>query len=218
MPSTATLREGAIINKSARESFGQLRDRAEVIQVTVIFARQYRMQCVMKVVVPLRVKAVATCFTRRDDSRQVEIAFRDHQEIPPDRSFEIANLNANLLQEMNRRSIENRVDRIEPQTVDAIVAQPHQRIVAEKLPDLVAVPVVEVDGVAPRRAIAIGKVRAEFAEITALRTQVIVNDVQNDAEIMSVRRIDESLHPVGPAVRMMRRVEIDTVVAPSTRS
>ena len=84
-------------------------------------------------------------------------------------------------------------------------------------PDLVAVPVVEIDRIAPRRAIAICKVGAKVAKIIALRTQMIVNNIQNNAETKSVRRIDESLHPVGAAVRMMRRVEIDAVVSPSAR-
>src|ERR1700691_3196919 len=107
---------------------------------------------------------------------------------------------------------------IQSQPVDSIIAQPHQRVVAKKSANLVAVSIVEVKRLAPWRAISIGKVRTEFAKVVPLRTQVIVNDVENDAEAVPVRRIDEALHRVGSAVRMMRCEQIDAVVAPSART
>ncbi len=123
-----------------------------------------------------------------------------------------------MLEKRNRRRIENGVDCVQTKPIDAIVAQPHQRVVAKESPDLVAVLVVEINRVAPGRAIVVGKVGTEFGDIAALGTQVIVNHVENDAEAMPVRRIDEALHRVGAAIRMMRCVKIDAVITPSART
>src|SRR5579862_4323547 len=110
------------------------------------------------------------------------------------------NLDAELLEKRNRGGVEDCVDRVQAQTVDAIVAQPHQCVVAKESADLVAVPIVEINRVAPWRVIPVSKVGTEFREIVPFRTEVIVNDVENNGEAVPMRRIDETLHRVGTAV------------------
>ena len=191
MRTPATFRIDTVIHESASKSFRQVRDRAEIGQVASTLASQDRMQRVMKIVIPLRIKTIATCFSRRYDSRIVEIAFRYHDEMAANDCFQLADRGAQLLEKVNRRRVEDRMDRVDTQSVHAIVAEPHQRVVAEKSPDFVAIRIVEVNRIAPWRAIAICKVRTELREIISLRPQVIVNDVENNAELMTVRRIDE---------------------------
>src|SRR5258708_38072257 len=67
MAAAATLRINAVVNEPARKTFRELRDRSEIAKVTGRLARQDGVQRVMKIVVPLRVQAVAACLARRDD-------------------------------------------------------------------------------------------------------------------------------------------------------
>src|SRR5262249_60079555 len=78
---------------------------------------------------------------------------------------------------------------------------------------------VKVDGGAPRTLMAIAEVsRAERREALAVRAEMVVDDVEDDAETVQVRGIDQPAEIVGRAVMMRRREQIDAVVAPVARS
>src|SRR5258708_2563775 len=98
----ATLRICAVVDEAAPKALRDLRDRTEVTQVAGRLAGEDGVERVMKIVVPLRVQSIATRFARRDDSRLVEIAFRDHHEVAPQLSFELIDLRAELLEKVNR--------------------------------------------------------------------------------------------------------------------
>ena len=55
----------------------------------------------------------------------------------------------------------NRMHRIDPQSIEMIIAQPHERVVAEEAAHFVAATFVEINGVAPRRCISMRQVVAE---------------------------------------------------------
>src|SRR5437763_913171 len=81
-----------------------------------------------------------------------------------------------------RARVVDRVHRVEAQAVDVIVADPAARAVDDPVAHLVAVGSVEVDGRSPRRPVAVGEVRAEVGQVVPLRTDVVVDDVEHDAE------------------------------------
>ena len=55
----------------------------------------------------------------------------------------------------------------------------------------------------------------ELAEIIARRAEMVVNDVENHAQAMLMRRIDEAAKIVGRAIQPRRREQIDAVVTPA---
>src|SRR5258707_10874269 len=102
MRPSPTLRIFTVVNEAAAKAFRELRDRSEIGQVASRLARQDGVQRVMKIVVPLRIETIASSFARRDDSRLVEIAFRDHDQMAPHFGFELIDLCAELLEKVNR--------------------------------------------------------------------------------------------------------------------
>ena len=79
--------------------------------------------------------------------------------------------------------------------------------------------VVEVDRVAPFVLVAGGEIRpGELREVVAVRTEMVVDDVQNHAQAEVMRAIDEPTQVVRGAVQMARREQIDAVVAPAETS
>ena len=61
-----------------------------------------------------------------------------------------------LLQEVGRRGVDERMHGVETEAIEMIVAQPHDGVVAEEPAHLVAAGRVEIDGVSPGRVVAIG--------------------------------------------------------------
>src|SRR5437588_7988965 len=60
------------------------------------------------------------------------------------------------------------------------------------------------------------EVRAELGEEVARRPKVVVDDIEDDRQLSPMASIDESLHRVRPAIRMMRREQVHAVIAPAT--
>ena len=65
------------------------------------------MQRVMKIVVPLRVHTVAARLERGDHARPIEVAFRDHDQMAPTSASSSLYLRRELLEKVNRGSVEN---------------------------------------------------------------------------------------------------------------
>ena len=78
-----------------------------------------------------------------------------------------------------------------------------------------AASVFEVDGVAPGRVVGAGEVRAEFSEVVAVGSEVVVDDVEEDGEAALMSGVDEALESIGRAVGLVRGEEVDAVVAPA---
>jgi len=58
----------------------------------------------------------------------------------------------------------------------------------------------------------------ELAQIVALRAEVVVDDVQEDAEAVGVGGVDQPAQAAGTAVGRLRRVEMGAVVPPVARA
>src|SRR5579875_1664113 len=123
---------------------------------------------------------------------------------------------AELLQKVGRRAVEDRVHRIQSQSVEVIIPQPHQRVIDEKPSYFVAERTVKIQGLAPRYRVTVCEIRPELFEIVAMRAYVVVDHVQQNGERSLMAGVYESFKTLRPAISMMRSVNIYTVVAPVT--
>ena len=73
----------------------------------------------------------------------------------------------------------DRLDGIEPQSIDVILANPVQRILDDVAPDLLTALIVVVDRVTPYGVVAVSKIWTELAEVIAFRSDVVVHDIQH---------------------------------------
>ena len=88
--------------------------------------------------------------------------------------------------------------RIEAQPVDAVVADPHLRVLERPLANgRLGI----VDRVAPERLVPVGEVGPERAQRLVPRPDVVVDDVEYDAQAFAVSGLDEAEETLRPAVR-----------------
>ena len=93
--------------------------------------------------------------------------------------------------------VEDRVHRVEPQPVDVVVAHPQLGVLDRPLAHAA---LRVVDRVAPERVVAVGEVRPERGDRLGAGADVVVDDVEDDAEALRVRRVDEPREAVRAAV------------------
>ena len=75
---------------------------------------------------------------------------------------------------------------------------------------------VKVDGFAPVGGITVGKIFwGELHEVVPVRSEVVVDHIEDHSEPQCVRLIDETATSVGGAVELCWRKEIDTIIAPA---
>src|SRR5436190_14744617 len=100
--------------------------------------------------------------------------------------------------------------RVEPQPVEAIVAQPVKGILDDKGADLRD---PKIDGAAPRRRGGGKELRRITAEVIPLRAKMIVDDVEKDHQVALMRGVDQSLEILRPPIRAIGGKEKNAVVA-----
>ncbi len=105
--------------------------------------------------------------------------------------------------------------RVDAQPVAVIVTQPHQGIVDEKTPDEFTALAIKVDSLAPRRIKQPMKIRGEFSEVVSFRPEMVVNHIQDDAQLALMACVDQLFESFRSAVAVVRRVQIDTVITPT---
>ena len=107
----------------------------------------------------------------------------------------------------------NRVHGVEAEAVDPVVAHPQLRVLERPLANAL---LRVVERVAPRRlAEPLGEVRPERAQRLVAGADVVVDDVEDHAEPLSMRGVDELRQPRRPAVGLQRREGVEPVVAPA---
>jgi hypothetical protein len=91
------------------------------------------------------------------------------------------------------------MDGVEPQAVEVEVPDPPLRALQDPLADGVAPLVVVVERLAPEGVVPVGEVGpVRLDGLDAGRPEMVVDDVQHDAQPASVRGVDEALEPSGP--------------------
>src|SRR5262245_47655890 len=117
---------------------------------------------------------------------------------------------------MLRRLVEDLLRRVEAQAVEMKLVDPVAGVADEELAHRTRVLAVEVQGFAPVVAVAVAYVRRrECPQVVADRSEVVIDDIEDDADAGRVRGVDEPAEIVGLAVEMRGRVEIDAVITPT---
>ncbi len=96
-----------------------------------------------------------------------------------------------------------------------VAAHPVARVFEDEGTHAFATSAVVVERAPPGGAIAVGRVRCELAEVSALRAEVVVDDVEEHGEPRAVARGHEFLQAARPAVARLHGIGIDAVVAPA---
>ena len=123
-------------------------------------------------------------------------------------------LGREFLQEVQGPVVFQRVHRVQPQPVEVVIAEPHQRVADKKRAYLVRAGLVQVHRGTPGRHVRLGEVRPEVAQPVA-DADVVVHHVEQDGQAALVTGVDEPLQPVGAAVGLVHRPQVDPVVAPA---
>ena len=157
---------------------GHVFQRAEIFVISVLLAGKDRMERMVDVIAPLSIETIAAHLRRANDPRIVQVALGDKNKMPPEMCFQINNFGRQLFQKRNGRSVDDCVHGIQAQSVDVIVAEPHDCVVAKKAAHFVAVGPVEIKCRTPRRRVTIGKIRTKLRKIVAAWAQMVVDDVE----------------------------------------
>jgi hypothetical protein len=110
----------AVINESIPQRLAQVGEAAEVGEIALPGPGQDREQCMMEVVVLLRVQSVAAGLDRIDDTRVIEVALGDYVRAAPEASGDGVKVFFEFPQDMSRAEIENSMNCVKAQCIDVI--------------------------------------------------------------------------------------------------
>src|SRR5580704_6618346 len=102
---------------------------------------------------------------------------------------------AKFFQEGSRGGIHNRVDGVEAKCIDVKVRDPFQRILDEISADLIALCVIEINGLSPRRLVQVGKIRSEISQVITLWTKMVVDDIEHYRDFQFMASVDQRFQP-----------------------
>ena len=176
--------------------------------VALRLARQQHVGRVVEVVVPLTVveggEAIVVALVQAGD-----VSCILGRQVPPPREATVGlrftHRAGDILDDVPTRCVLDRVDRIEPQSVDPVLTQPEQRVVDHEIAHGLA---VVRDGRAPGRVVLgmveVGRVNAD---VVPVRPEMVEHDVEKDAQAARVRFIDQTLQIVRRSIGLVGRVE-----------
>ena len=105
---------------------------------------------------------------------------------------------------MIRGGVEQRLGGIEAEAVEIELGDPVGRVLRDVVADRSAA--LEIQRIPPLVLVAVGEPAvAELGEAVA-RAEVVVDDVEDDADPVAMRRVDEGAQVVGRAVEAARRI------------
>src|SRR5690554_1484871 len=104
---------------------------------------------------------------------------------------------------------------VKAQGVDVEVFKPPQSVVDNVAAHALGMFLVEVHGPTPWGVVGISEVWTKLAQVVAIGSQVVINDIQAHAQSRLVGGIYETLKCRRAAVRLMYPVRCHTVVSPA---
>ncbi len=217
LPAGAMGRHLALVTKAFGQRAAQQPQRSlRVIPVvTVALAGGQHMHCVMEIVVPLRGRiARLPAFVARQAGCLVAIVFHDQVDMPfQSRSF--AHGGREFRYEIGPRVIHNRMDGIQAQSVEIEFVQPVKRVMHEEVAHHARALAVEVDRRTPWRVVRrIEELRRVRGKIVSLRSEMVVDHVEEDHQAARMRRRHQALEILRCAVGRIRGKQQDAVVSP----
>ena len=191
--------------------------RPEVGVIALALAGHRGVDGVVDVVVPLRGHPVAVVRAGSDHPRVVEVTLGDQRQRPAQLLGERVGFGGQLLEDVDRGGVEERMHGVQAQAVGVEVAHPAQRAVDDVAAHLVGSGVGDVDAFTPR-VTRRRQVGPEPWQVVARRAEVVEHRVDQHAQAAAMAGVDESDQPVGSAVGFVHRVPQHAVVAPAVRA
>ena len=188
--------------------------RPEVGVIALTLAGHRGVDGVVDVVVPLRGHPVAVIGAGGDHPRVVEVALGHQRQRAAQLFGERVGFVGQLLEDVDRGGVEQRVHGVQAQPVGMEVAHPAQRAADDVAAHLVGPGVGDVDPFAPR-VTRRRQVRPEPGQVVARRAEMIEHGVDQHSQPAAMAGVDEADQPVGSAVRLVHRVPQHAVVAPA---
>ena len=214
VPPAAIGGELARIDVFLTQRLDQVRSFSEIPVIPIPLPRKHGMERMMKIVVPLGIEAVSPLVARGDDSRIIEVAFRYKVYRPPKPPLLPAHRLVEFDKEVAGSQVEHAVNRINPQRVHVIFADPVQRVGDKEGPDIVAVGTVKIDGISPGSTVPVGEVVSVIPQIIPFRPKVVIDHIEDHRQPMGVTGINQLSQIFRPPVPCMGGEEIDSVVSP----
>src|SRR5690349_3522752 len=103
---------------------------------------------------------------------------------------------------------------VEPQRVNVKILEPIKGIAYKQVTHFIAVGTIEIQGCSPWRLVMLGEIGSVLAQIVALRSKVVVNDVQSNGQPARMRLVHEALQILRLAVAVLNRKRIRAVITP----
>src|SRR5437762_2462511 len=97
---------------------------------------------------------------------------------------------------MKRRHVEDCVDRVEPEPVEAIFAEHRRGMIAQVSPHFIAAGPVEIYRLSPRSRVTFGQIRPEPLEVISDGSEMVVYDIRDNAQAVRVAFVDQLLEAV----------------------
>src|ERR1700712_5367173 len=119
-----------------------------------------------------------------------------------------------FVQNMGLRVVLNGMYCVKPETIEVEFGYPINRVLDDKFPYQIRSVRIVVYGRAPGRLVVLGKDRRICREVVSIGAKVIVDNVKEYHDFSSMRRVDQRLKVVGPAIAGIRREQQYAVVSP----
>src|SRR6202451_904875 len=168
----------------------------------------------VKIVIPHRVKSPSADFRCANDPSIVSIALRDQMDVPAERLGPGMNGCAKFFEEGSRGIIHNRVDGVEAKGIDGEGRYPFQRILDEISGDLVALCVIEIDRLSPRRLVKIREIRTEISQVITLWTKMVVDHIEHHRDFQFMASVNQPFQPQRTSIRRLDRIGVNSVISP----
>jgi hypothetical protein len=140
----------------------------KVLIVTISLVGQKGMKGVVKVIVPLGVKAISAKLMGTNYPGVIERTFREKMDMSVKLARPLMDGHSQLLEEWLSGKVQNGMDCIDSKRVNMKFRGPVERIFDEKTPNLIAIRSIEVDGRAPGSLVAVREVRTEISQVVPL--------------------------------------------------
>src|SRR5215813_8982237 len=148
------------------------------------------MKGMVKIIVPLSIQFKPSGSSRTYETRVIERTFGDQIDLPIEFLCPVMDGFRKFLQEGNGRLVKDFVDCIQTQSIKPKVRDPIKGVQYEETANLIAEGTIKVDGVPPRSLVSIRKIGTKARQVIAFRTQVVVNNIQNDSQTVIMAGAD----------------------------
>ena len=206
-------RDLALKGESLRQRPREQLRLAIVAVIAAPLACRRDVQHMVRIVVPLRCVEDGPALAADETLRFVVLVLEQEMDRPsearsqPRREF---------VDDVRLAVILDRVRRVQAEAIEAKNFDPVLGVLDHEVTNRPRACAVEIDRVAPGRAVAIGEeVRSVGAEVIPLWSEMIVDHVEEHGDSALVRRFDEALEVLRAAVARIGRIGIDPIIAPS---